>query len=389
MRRGRILILLALILILGAVAAYFLLRDREPAQPSPEDELIMAPDMIYVVIAGQDISRGAVIPEEGGVVITQMPADLVVETMFNGPEEEGLKSRVVGRRARMDIARGVPITEAMLTDKAGDVLGIGSDASLAIEPGYTAIAIPISRLSSVAYALRDGDSVDVLVTMLMIDLDIDFQSALPNLVTPLIAPGGTDEFPAPIITSFLGEFKDEREEGKLPPFMYGRVDIEPELEQPIHVFPMEMQRPRLVTQRLVEKATVLHMGTFALATTEEDSGSIAEPQPEQGVGAPPPQQGEAQAYTPPPPPDIITLIVTPQDALSLNWAVKSGVDLVLTLRAPGDNLTTETTSVTLQYLLDNYNITVPTKLQHGLEPALEKPIVPVLPNDASPETDKN
>ncbi len=386
MRRGRILILLALILILGAVGAFLLLRGREPAQPTPEDELIMAPDMIYVVIAGQDISRGSVIPEEGGIVITQMPADLVVETMFNGPEEEGLKSRVVGRRARMDIARGVPITEAMLTDKAGDVLGIGSDASLAIEPGYTAIAIPISRLSSVAYALRDGDSVDVLVTMLMIDLDIDFQTALPNLVTPLIAPGGTDEFPAPIITSFLGEFKDEREDG-VPSFMYGRVDIEPELEQPIHVFPMEMQRPRLVTQRLIEKATVLHVGTFPLPA-DEASVSVAEPQSEQGVGAPPPQQGEAQADVAPPPPDIITLIVTPQDALSLNWAIKSGVDLVLTLRAPGDNLTTETTSVTLQYLLDNYNITVPTKLPYGLEPALEKPIVPVLPNDASPKTEE-
>jgi pilus assembly protein CpaB len=382
MRRGRILILLALILILGAVAAFLLLRDREPAQPSPEEELIMAPDMIYVVIAGQDISRGSVIPEEGGVVITQMPADLVVETMFNGPEEEGLKSRVVGRRARMDIARGVPITEGMLTDTAGDVLGIGSDASLAIEPGYTAIAIPISRLSSVAYALRDGDSVDVLATMLMIDIDIDFQSALPNLVTPMIAPGGTDEFPAPMITSFIAEFIDERE-GGVPPFMYGRVDTEPELEQPIHVFPMEYQRPRLVTQRLIEKATVLHIGTFPLPA-EEVAVSVAEPEPEQGVGAPPPQQGEAESYTPPPPPDIITLIVTPQDALSLNWAIKSGVDLVLTLRAPGDNLTTDTTSVTLQYLLDNYNITVPTKLPYGLEPALDRPIVPVLPNDASP-----
>jgi CheY-like chemotaxis protein len=80
-------------------------------------------------------------------------------------------------------------------------------------------------------------------------------------------------------------------------------------------------------------------------------------------------------------PDIVTLIVTPQDALTINWAMKSGVDLVLTLRGPKDDTTTETTSVTLNYLVDNYNITVPSKLPYGLEPRLTTPINPVLPND--------
>jgi hypothetical protein len=77
----------------------------------------------------------------------------------------------------------------------------------------------------------------------------------------------------------------------------------------------------------------------------------------------------------------VTLIVTPQDALTINWAMKSGVDLVLTLRGPKDDTTTETTSVTLKYLVDNYNITVPSKLPYGLEPRLTTPIKPVLPND--------
>jgi Flp pilus assembly protein CpaB len=377
MRRGRIMILFALILIFGVVAAYLVLRRGEPAAPAPEPEAGIPSDMVFVVIAGQDIARGATIPEEGGVVVSQMPADLVVETMISGPSEEGLRAQVVGRRARMDIARGVPLTEAMLTDKAGDVLGIGSDASLAIDPGYTAIAVPMSRLSGVAYALRDGDSVDVLVTLLMVDLDADFQSALPNLITPLIGPGGTEEFPAPFVTSFVLEFQDPRE-GGLPPLIYGRVDTEPELELPIHVFPMELQRPRLVTQRLVERATVLHMGTFEFEG-EEEQAPVSAPPADQGVGAPPPEQGTPQEdiFRP----DIITLIVTPQDALALNWAIKSGADLVLTLRAPGDNVPTETTSVTLQYMIDNYNITVPTKLPFGLEPPLERPIVPLLPND--------
>jgi hypothetical protein len=55
--------------------------------------------------------------------------------------------------------------------------------------------------------------------------------------------------------------------------------------------------------------------------------------------------------------------------------------LVLTLRAPGDTSADETTSVTLQYLLDNYDITVPIRLPIGLEPRLDEIIEPVLPND--------
>ena len=83
-------------------------------------------------------------------------------------------------------------------------------------------------------------------------------------------------------------------------------------------------------------------------------------------------------------PDIVTLIVSPQDALALNWAIKSGVDLVITLRAPGDTTAEETTSVTLQYLIENYNIPVPAKQAYGLEPRVDEAIVPVLPNDPAP-----
>jgi len=80
----------------------------------------------------------------------------------------------------------------------------------------------------------------------------------------------------------------------------------------------------------------------------------------------------------------VTLIVTPQEALALNWAIKTGVDLVMTLRAPGDTSADVTTSVTLQYLFDTYVITVPAKQPYGLEPRLDELIVPVLPNDPAP-----
>jgi len=369
MRRGRLLILVAIILLLGVAAAYlWIARGRTPAtggvQATPA-----ALDRQNVVIAAQDISRGAVIPENG-VILAPFPADAVVETMITGDV-----TQVIGRYARQDIARGLPVTTGMITDEAGDLLGTGSTASVAIPPGYTAIAVPMNRLSGVAYGLRDGDSVDVIGTMLMVDLDADFQTILPN--SSMILLGNNT---APLTGYACQEVKAS--EGGLecinpepPPF--ARVDTEETTGTQLYAKPAESQRPRLVTQRLVENAVVLHVGSFPVPGAESQAAIGA--QAAAPVGAPP--QTTPQVPTGPTAPDIVTLIVTPQDALTINWAIKSGVDLVLTLRGSNDDTTTETTSVTLNYLVENYNISVPSKLPYGIEPRLSTPIKPVLPND--------
>src|SRR3972149_272779 len=184
MRRGRVFILLALILLVGAAGVFILLRGVGGGGQAPPEEITSTPiGEAEIVIAAQHISRGSIIPQEA-VIISPYPADYLVETMMTDP---GL---VIGRRARMDIGRGVPITQNMITERAGDLLGTGSDASLAIPPGMTAISMPLSRLSAVAYALRDGDQVDVLVSLLLSDVDVEFQTGLPNESMFLFDPNG-------------------------------------------------------------------------------------------------------------------------------------------------------------------------------------------------------
>ncbi len=379
MRRARVLILFAIILLLGAAALYLIISggggEDVPADATPEG--VVPSDVVFVAIAAQDIARGTRIPDDG-VVMSRMPANMVVETMISGQDEEGIRSLVVGRIARQDIGRGVPITEKMLTESSGDLLAGGSDAALAIPPGYTAISIPITRLSSVAYAMRDGDVVDVLVTMMFVDVDPDFQSVLPNFSTIITAGGGTEEFPAPSLTGAVQAFE---EEGRGDRFFLGKVEEEEETGQLFHLVPSEDQRPRVVTQRLVENARVLHVGTFAL--DDEAAAAAAAATTQEGVGAPPPPEGQQAVVVETQPPDIITLIVTPQEALALNWAVKTGVHMTLTLRAPNDTEVTETTSVTLGYLIETYNITIPTKLPYAQEPRVDELITPQLPNDRS------
>ena len=77
-------------------------------------------------------------------------------------------------------------------------------------------------------------------------------------------------------------------------------------------------------------------------------------------------------------PDIITLIVTPQEAVTLNYLMLSCADLNLVMRASGDDSRINTDSVTLQYLLDNYNILIPAQLPYGLEPPISEIINPAM-----------
>ncbi len=268
MRRGRILILFAMVLIFGVVAVYLLLGRGGGGGgqvTTPEGPGIPS-DMTQIVIAAQDISRGSVIPDNG-VTLAPYPADMVVETMI-----ENDLSVVVGRYARQDIARGAPITSNMITRRAGDLLGTGSEAAIAIPPGYTAISVPMNRLSGVAYALEAGDRVDVLITLLMVDMDPDFQTMLPNESLALVSPDGT------LLTALVCrelKYGDRGPECTNPePVMVGRVDVEETTSQPIFSHPVEDQRPRLVTQRLVENAAVLHVGTFVSEDELHHGGMI-------------------------------------------------------------------------------------------------------------------
>jgi Flp pilus assembly protein CpaB len=96
MRRSRIFILLAIILLLGAAAAYLFL-GRGTGTGSEGDATPPPVDVVFVAIAAQDISRGAKIPEDG-VIMSRMNANLVVETMISGQDEDEIRSRIVAHR---------------------------------------------------------------------------------------------------------------------------------------------------------------------------------------------------------------------------------------------------------------------------------------------------
>jgi Flp pilus assembly protein CpaB len=357
MRSTRVIILIVMIILLGVLAAVVLLPQltstTEPGEtvevtrPAEIIPTITPIPMVSIVVAVQELPRGITIPADG-VQLARWPAEAAPFNALQSLDD------VVGKIARTDIPREVPVLSTMLVDDLANIATVGSDAAAVMPPGRVAISIPMDRLTGVAYAIREGDYVDIILSMLFVDIDEEFQSLFPNSIT---------------LVSIT-------EDGNIQPqtAVEGRLDVGIG-GAPVIVGPSEIQRPRLVTQRTVQSAWVLRVGNFPLEGSY--IGSTPTPLP---TNTPLPQEGGTGAATaearPPAavptaaPPDIITLAVTPQDAVVLVWAIEARIPITLVLRSARDISEVPTDPVTLEYIMTNFNISAPDRLPYALEPAL-------------------
>jgi Flp pilus assembly protein CpaB len=386
MRRGRLLILVVLVLLFVAaflfVATRILLRPRAPTAETPEGGITITPlpttpPTANILVAVQQLPRGFKIPP-GAVDVREWPVPSIPTNAIIVPAGTDpqliIQQEIIGKIARSDIAIEQPILTTLLVPDLDQIAEAGSDAAAVLPQGLVAISVPINRLSGVAYAIQDGDRVDVIVSFVVVDVDEEFQTILPNQVFPLFygaAGEGLGRSTASV----------EIEEG---PTLLGRIDTIPPGDL-ANVVPVEPQRPRLVSQRVIENAFVVHVGDFPLGGRFIAITNTPTPTPLPTLA---PEQAEAGGEATPVPtpiptatpavPDVVTLGVTPQDAVVLTWAINSDVNLNLTLRSARDVPQVPTTSVTLQYMVETYNITVPPKLPYSLEPAIRSVVQPTV-----------
>lgn len=347
MRRGRIFIFLALILIIGlAVVALVFSRFLTPGGQSAEAP---QPATVKIYIAGQNIQQGELIVEEL-LSTMDIPQDKVVSVMFTTDQ----KSELLNKTAKYPIDQGVVITRSMVSD--GTIAAGGPEWAGQIPQGMAAVAIPTTRLESVAFGVRDGAHVDVSACLMFVDIDPSFQSILPNHVGGLVQPGTAGDGEVPGVT--LGVTGDSG--------VQGRTEVESAFQQGIYVIPSEQQRARLVCQMVLQNAVVLKFGGFPLQQ--------AQPTPEDGT-----QQTTQQQATQVP--DIVTLIVSPQDSITLSYLVYSGAKVTMSLRNALDESRVATEAATLQFLLSQYNIPVPAKLPYAMQPRVDDLNSTFLPND--------
>jgi Flp pilus assembly protein CpaB len=375
MRRGRIFIYLAFIIILALVAFVVVWRQfLSPQVATSPQEPVLTPVIptVNVVVLTQSVSRGTAL-ESAVLGLVPYQPELFIEGMFSDINE------VDGRLAKFDLPSGIPLTSSMLVSSAEQLSDTGSTAALSIPRGMVAVSIPINRLSSVSYAPHSGDHVNVIVSLLLVDLDTDFQTKLPNTAGTVIAPGTVGEEGPNYLTA---QVSGGGEGGTT----VGKAELVPGLGQTVYSMPTESQRPRLVSQYLLQDVVVLKVGEFPYEGLPEPT-----PEPAEGEAQPVEEvQGQEQAPAVPPPPDLITLIVSPQDAITLNYLLYYqaylGSQLTLALRSAEDDSRVATEAVTMQYLLEQYNIPVPAKLPYGIEPRQDKVVLPPFNNDLQPQS---
>lgn len=344
MRRGRILIFLVLIVVVGLGLLALVYTQFGVATPQPTQAVFTE-----VFYAAQNIPQGTEVTLEM-LGKFSIPPENVAEVMFTASEEGAL----VGQIARIDIDQGTPITASMVGTGPGEISG--PIWAVQIPSGMVAATIPTNRLSLVGYGVNDGAHVNVNACMIFVDVDPSFQTALPNFTSVLTGTGfPPDGLPVLSVSAVTAELASRQ----------GRVELDPTLQQPFYAIPAEAQRPRLVCQMILQDVVVMKLGNFAL--------TAAAPAPDPNA-TPAPQQ-------PPPAPDIVTLMVNPQDSISLNYFVYSGAVLSMTLRNPNDTSRFAAESATLTSLLTQYNISLPSKLPYASQIRVDVLNPPLLPND--------
>lgn len=333
MRRGRILIFLIMIVLIGAVLLYFAYTQLGAAvTPQPT-----AAALTEVYFAAQNIPQGTEITQEM-LGKFSIPPENVAEVMFTAGEESAL----VGQTARFTLEQGVVLTASMVG--TGPVEISGPTWAVQIPSGMVAATIPTDRLSLVGYGVDDGAHVNVNACMLFVDIDPAYQSIVPNYLSVMKDVFFPPEGGQPIMSLDATSSSQPQ----------GRAEIEPTFQKPLYVVPSESQRPRLVCQMILQDVVVLKLGNFGA------------PAPTDPNATPSPAQAEQQAS-----PDIVTLMVNPQDSIALNYFIYSGARLSMSLRNPNDTSRFAAESATLTSLLTQYNISIPSKLPYAMQPRID------------------
>lgn len=297
-RRGTILIIVGIILALGTTAVVFVLLRPSGQQPATAPQA--TPEAkVSVVIAAQEIPP-----------LTEIPADavgtLAIPESALSPNHLLDPEAVVGKKTMRAITRGSFITTDILLDES-KVLELGYNASLNVPEGKVATTFSTSQIRAVAGAVQNGDFVDILISYWMVDTEAE--------------PGAG-----------AGE-----EEAATPAESY-----------------------ILLAQLLLQDVEVLRVGPWAGVAVPPEEGEeaaaqatpAAEGQPEgEGEGALQPVSPEAQV--------VLTLLLDQQDALVLKFARESGASIDLVLRGREDHETVRTETVSLEYVMTRFEITVP------------------------------
>lgn len=308
--------------------------DLTPAS----EELPPDTQLVEVVVSLQTVPRG------WQMTADELTTDLRVSTDV-GPDVITDINDAIGLYARSDIYQGQTLTTDALVE---DIRLIATDLygpSSLIPPGFVAQAVPMDRLSSVAYGISEGDYVDILISFVLQEIDPQFQTLLENSITFYLL----DEEGNPVVVTIdpYGRFED------LPT---GEVT---------HNAPSEGKRRPILVSMILQNAKVIQVGTWQPELPISAATATPEPVAE-GEATPTTAVGEVPTSTPLPP-DTLLLALLPQQQLLLKYAVESNASVDFALRGINDAQLYTIENVDFNYIVERFNIDIPPNFEFTSE----------------------
>ena len=313
--------------------------NAPPSTPQPAGT---SGPMIEVVVSLQTVPRGWQMTEAELTTDMRLAADVGTNVITNIDD-------AIGLYARTDIFQGETLTFNTLV---GDPTLVGVEEygpSSLIPEGFVAQAVPMDRLSSVAYGLAAGDSVDLMITFYVAEVDPEFQTLLQNSAT----------FYLESVDPETGDVS--RNIVVLDPF--GRFETLPTGDLAF-VAPSESQQRPTRVSIILQNARVVQVGPWSPAEALALPTETPTPDPEATAT---PEVGAVPTATPPPP-DVLLIALATQQQLLLKYAVESLADIDFALRAPNDSQIYAVDNVDLAYILNRFGIEPPIDFEFTVDP---------------------
>ncbi|MCB9420931.1 MAG: hypothetical protein H6667_14080 [Ardenticatenaceae bacterium] len=313
----------------------------------------MLTDTVEVVVSLQTVERG-----------WQMTAaELVTDTRYIDEVSDNVITNIedaIGLYARTKIFQGETLTKDALVADPSLIGQTEYGPSSLIPPGYIAMAVPMDRLSGVAYALNEGDYIDIMMTFLFYQIDEQFQTYLQNAAVFYLEDAITTGGEAPAD----GGTPTPQQTNIFVMWPYGRFEQLPTGDT-VHIYGSEYQRPVPISM-ILQNARVIQVGNYAPPEPIEPATPTPEPVAE-GEATPTPQPGGPIPPTPTPYPSVLLVALTPQQQLFLKYAVESNANIDFALRGANDNQLYTVQNVDINLLLERFNIEIPPNFNYSVD----------------------
>jgi Flp pilus assembly protein CpaB len=308
---------------------------------------------VEVVVSLQTVERGWQMTAAELVTDTRY-IDEVGDNVFTNIED------AIGLYARAKIFQGETLTKDALVADPSLIGQTEYGPSSLIPPGYIALAVPMDRLSGVAYALNEGDYIDIMMTFSFYQIDEQFQTYLQNAAVFYLEDTVTTQGEVPAD----GGTPTPQQTNIFVLWPYGRFE-QLATGDTVHVYGSEYQRPVPVSM-ILQNARVIQVGSYAPPEPIEPATPTPEPVAE-GEATPTPQPGGPIAPTATPYPNVLLVALTPQQQLFLKYAVESNANIDFALRGANDNQLYTVQNVDINLLLERFNIEIPPGFNYSVD----------------------